>query len=274
MPEAITTKQDATPAFSPEDQAALSPDDNVVIQGEEKQLLAGKYKSVEELERGYRELQDKLGRGQENDAGEEPDQEATTEEQDEAPAQSASEIYGEYIGSRLEESGVNYADMSERFAESGSLSDEDYGQLEAAGFTRQMVDAYLQGLQYQANADSQLAAAQINQIKSEFGGEKAYQEMVEWAKTSLSESEISAFNKLINTSDMDQARLAVSGLYGRYTNANGREPKLMGGRAPRSGGEKFESTAQVVEAMSDPKYQADPAFRRKVQEKLARSNVL
>ncbi|MFZ9656653.1 MAG: capsid assembly protein, partial [Limnohabitans sp.] len=37
---------------------------------------------------------------------------------------------------------------------------------------------------------------------------------------------------------------------------------------------KFESTAQVVEAMSDPKYQADPAFRRKVQEKLARSNVL
>jgi len=274
MPEAITIKQDPTPAFSSEDQATLSPEDNVEIQGEDKELLAGKYKSVDELEKAYKELQSKFSQRQPAEEEQVDDVETEVDEVDEPQASDAKEIYGDYIGSRLEEAGVDFADMNTRWQQTGELADGDYDQLESAGFTREMVNAYLQGLQFQANQDSQLAAAQISQIKSEFGGDQAYAAMVEWAGQNLSESEIGAFNKLINTTDMDQARLAVSGLYSRYTNANGREPKLLGGRSPKAGGEKFESTAQVVEAMSDPKYQADPAFRRKVQEKLARSNVL
>ena len=37
---------------------------------------------------------------------------------------------------------------------------------------------------------------------------------------------------------------------------------------------KFESMAQVVAAMQDPLYASDPAFRKQVEEKLSRSNVV
>lgn len=276
MPESITIKQDPTPAFSPEDQAQLSPDDNVEIQGEEPRLLAGKYKSPEDLEKAYKELESKLGQARTETP--EAEQVETTDEAEveetEAEASDAKEIYGDFIGSRLEEAGIDFGDMNTRWQETGQLSDADYGELEGAGFTRQMVDAYLAGLQYTATQDNELAAQQISSIKAQYGGEEGYAAMTQWAADNLSETEISAFNKLVNTKDPDQARLAVAGLYSQYTNAVGREPKLLGGRAPKSSGEKFESTAQVVEAMSDPKYQSDPAFRRKVQEKLARSNVL
>lgn len=276
MPEAITIKQDPTPAFSLEDQAQLSPDDKVEIQGEEPRLLAGKYKSPEDLEKAYKELESKLGQSRPD--APEAEQVDTTDEVDvdeaEPEASDAKEIYGDFIGTRLEEAGIDFGDMNTRWQETGQLSDADYGELEGAGFTRQMVDAYLAGLQYTATQDNELAAQQISGIKAQYGGEEGYAAMTQWAASNLSESEISAFNKLVNTNDPDQARLAVAGLYSQYTNAVGREPRLLGGRAPKSSGEKFESTAQVVEAMSDPKYQSDPAFRRKVQEKLARSNVL
>lgn len=276
MPEAITIKQDPTPAFSLEDQAQLSPDDKVEIQGEEPRLLAGKYKSPEDLEKAYKELESKLGQSRPD--APEAEQVDTADEVDvdeaEPEASNAKEIYGDFIGTRLEEAGIDFGDMNTRWQETGQLSDADYGELEGAGFTRQMVDAYLAGLQYTATQDNELAAQQISGIKAQYGGEEGYAAMTQWAASNLSESEISAFNKLVNTNDPDQARLAVAGLYSQYTNAVGREPRLLGGRAPKSSGEKFESTAQVVEAMSDPKYQSDPAFRRKVQEKLARSNVL
>ena len=43
--------------------------------------------------------------------------------------------------------------------------------------------------------------------------------------------------------------------------------------APKTGGDQFQSQAEVVEAMSDPRYDRDPAFRQKVMKKLERSNV-
>ena len=38
-------------------------------------------------------------------------------------------------------------------------------------------------------------------------------------------------------------------------------------------GDQFKSNAQLVEAMNDPKYENDPAYRREVMEKLERSNI-
>jgi hypothetical protein len=67
--------------------------------------------------------------------------------------------------------------------------------------------------------------------------------------------------------------MAISGLHAKYVAKSGVEPRLIGGKAPRDAGEKFESTAQLVEAMKDPKYQSDPAYRRKIEARLARSSI-
>jgi len=267
MPEAITIKSDPAPAMAPDQEQ--TPEGDIQVQGEEP-LLAGKYKTVDDLVKGYKELESERNRP-------EPEPEAVAEEAEPAEqsddAPDANSIYGEYIGSRLTEAGIDFQNMNSRWQETGQLSDDDYNELGNAGFGRDMVDAYLSGLQFQQSQDSALAAQQVMQIKSEFGGEQAYQDMIQWAGENLSEGEQKAFNKSIASSDMDQVRFAVAGLQSRYSSQTGVEPRLVGGRSSRSSEAKFESTAQLVEAMQDPRYKTDPAYRRKLEEKLSRSNV-
>jgi len=269
MPEAITIKEEATPALSPEDQASLQESDNVETQSPE--LLAGKYKSVEDLEKGYKELQQKLSTGE---ATEESEVSESEPESDQEASNDPREIYGDLIGSRFEENGINFQDMNTRWQETGELTTEDYGELEGAGFNREMVDSYLSGLQFRAAQDSELAAKEVMSIKQDFGGEKAYEDMMTWAGANLDEGEIKAFNNMIKTTDTAQVRIALAGLQARYQANAEREPKLIGGKTPRGARDKFESTAQVVAAMNDPLYQTDSAFRKKVEDKLARSSVM
>lgn len=277
MPE-VTFAQPESPALSPENEEMLQQMQQQGSDGEADQLLAGKYKSVQELEKAYKELQSKLGqRPQDSVAApadeENQQEEQQTDEEPEEPAGNAKEIYGEFIGSRLDEAGIDFADMNTRWQQSGELSTEDYSQLEEAGFTKDMVDAYLSGLQYKQAQDNALTAKDVAAIKQQFGGEKAYAEMIEWAGQNLSEEEIDGFNQIINSGNMSTTRLAITGLQSRYASAVGREPKLLGGRAPKGSSEKFESTAQLVEAMKDPRYAKDPAYRRSIEVKLSRSSI-
>jgi hypothetical protein len=269
MPEAITISQTETPALSTENEAMLA-----AMAGEPEgsgELLAGKYKSVQDLEQGYKELQAKMSRGEtiepEADDGE-PEAEA-----EEATTGSAREIYGDLIGGKLDEAGIDFGDMNTRWQQSGTLESGDYEQLAEAGFDRSMVDAYLSGLQYKASQDTALTTKEVTSIKASLGGEAEYTKMIEWAGSTLSPDEVEGFNQIINTQPMSAVKMAISGLHARYTAAEGREPKLIGGRAPKGNTDKFESTAQLVAAMSDPKYSSDPAYQRKVQEKLSRSSI-
>jgi len=271
MPEAITITQDESPALSTENQEMLA-----AMAGEEEkegELLAGKYKSVEDLERAYKELQTKLSRGESADPEpEETDDDVESEEEDK-PAGNARELYGEAIGGKLDEAGIDFQDMNVRWQQTGTLEAGDYEQLEEAGFNRDMVDAYLAGIQYKATQDTALSVKEVASIKESLGGEAEYNKMIEWAAENLSADEVEGFNQIINTQPMASVKMAITGLHARYSAIEGREPKLIGGRAPKGSTDKFESTAQLVAAMSDPKYSSDPAYQRKVQEKLSRSSI-
>ena len=268
MPEAITISEPETGALSPEQETEVK--DQALIDGAEQNgpvKFAGKYESVEELEKGYAELQKKL-------SGQEETTEEVSESKEEAAPANASEIYGEYIGSRLDEAGVDYQGMNTKWQETGQLDDDDYTALEGAGFSKDMVEAYLDGVQYRAEQDSQLAAKEVAAIKIEFGGEQVYSEMITWAAANLDKGEVDAFNNMLKTSNPHQIRIAVAGIQAAYMNNAPREPKLVGGRTARADTTKFKSTAQVVAAMNDERYATDPAYRQEVQEKLSRSKVL
>ena len=244
----------------------------------ESELLAGKYKSVEDLERAYKELQTKLSRGESvtpesEDNGDADDSEAEPEDKEDEPAGNAREIYGDLIGGKLEEAQINFQDMNVRWQQTGTLEAGDYEQLAEAGFNRDMVDAYLSGLQYKQTQDTALSVKEVASIKESLGGEGEYSKMIEWAASNLSADEVEGFNQIINTQPMAAVKMAITGLHARYSAVEGREPKLIGGRAPKGSTDKFESTAQLVAAMSDPKYSTDPAYQRKVQEKLSRSSI-
>ena len=230
--------------------------------------FAGKYEAVQDLEKGYEELQKKLGS---QDEGDKPE---VSESEEQSEPGKATEIYGEYIGSRLDEAGVDYQGMNTRWQETGQLTEEDYTSLEGAGFTKDMVEAYLDGVQYRAAQDSELAAKEVTAIKQEFGGEKVYDEMLTWAAGNLDQGEIDAFNDMHKPSNPHQIRIAVAGLQAAYMNNAPREPQLVGGRTARADTTKYESAAQVVAAMNDERYATDSAYRKQVQEKLSRSNVM
>ena len=67
--------------------------------------------------------------------------------------------------------------------------------------------------------------------------------------------------------------MAVSGLKARYDNTVGVTPTLIQGQAaaPQSA---FQSTAEIVSAINDPRYKEDSAYRSNVEAKIKRSNVL
>jgi hypothetical protein len=277
MPEAITITQSESPALSPDNEAMLAA---LASDGDDKpaELLAGKYKSVEDLEKAYKELQTKLSRGQstapeaeDNDAAD--DETDGNDDEDDKPAGDAREIYGDLIGGKFDEAGINFQDMNVRWQQSGTLESGDYDQLVEAGFSRDMVDAYLSGLQYKAAQDTALSVKEVASIKESLGGEAEYNKMIQWAGDNLAPEEIEGFNQIINSQPMAAVKMAVTGLHARYTAVEGREPKLIGGRASKGSSDKFESTAQLVEAMSDPRYSKDPAYQRKIQEKLGRSSI-
>ena len=97
--------------------------------------------------------------------------------------------------------------------------------------------------------------------------------MLQWAAKNLEAADIEAFDHVIGLNDARAAVFAVNALKLAYeANADKEGDLLTGGRAP-SKADVFESQAQVVEAMNDPKYDRDPAFRQAVMQKLERSNI-
>ena len=231
-------------------------------------LILGKFKSVEDLAASYKELEGKLG----SQPKEETQEEATTEEA-ETTEFNANEYYGEGLAEVLTEAQIDPQDISNRFQESGEISEDDYTKLEGAGFSRQVIDTYLDGLRGGTGESSEIATAEIEGIKNSVGGDDNYTKMTSWAEQNLSDQDGQAFNDLMEQGNAAQIRMAVQGLYSQYTNAMGVEPNLVTGKATTSGPTPYRSTAEVVAAMSDKRYGKDVAYTEDVQRRLGDSDV-
>ena len=251
-----------TPPMSAEDLQTLAKNET-----DENGLILGKFKSVEDLAASYKELEGKLGQVSEEDQATEE-----TEEQTEEEEFNAEEYYGDGLASVLEEVGIDAQDITQRFTDTGEISEDDYSKLGEAGFSKQVVDTYLDGLRGVGEGD-EIPTQQIQNIKDSVGGDQAYEQMADWCQQNLSEQEIKAFDKITETADAPVIQLAVEGLYSRYQNAMGVEPDLVTGRPAASGPNPYRSTAEVVAAMSDKRYGKDVSYTEDVQNRLAGSDV-
>ena len=239
---------------------------------DENGLYAGKFKTVEDLVGSYKELEGKLGAIDQTKEEPEGVAEEETEEQETETNDSdfnAEEYYGDGLASVLEEVGIDPQDISNRFAENDEISEDDYSKLSDAGFARQIVDTYLDGLR-NAGLAGEVAA---QGIKDSVGGDESYGQMVSWAIENLPAEEVQAFNKLTDTGDGPAIKLAVQGIYSQYNNAMGVEPNLYSGRAAASGPTPYRSTAEVKAAMSDPRYGKDVTYTESVYSRLEKSDV-
>lgn len=160
--------------------------------------------------------------------------------------------------------GLDITKYENEWFRNGGLSPESYADLEKKGISKEMVDAYVKG-------QEALQQARTQEGFNEVGGRDKYEQMVEWAKANLTPAEKAAFNSQVSSQSKEAALLAIRGLYSKYEAAAGRSPNLLnGGSATPSGSTNgFQSRQQVVDAMSDPRYETDPAYRKSVMDRLA-----
>ena len=233
---------------------------------DENGLYAGKFKTVEDLANSYKELEGKLGA---TETTEEETEEVTEENESET---NYHDIYGDGLAEVLDEVGIDPEDITNRFLETGNINDDDYTKLQEGGFSKQVIDTYLDGIRSQGNVE-EIAKGEISDIQQIAGGEQGYEQMRSWANENLSKDEIVAFDNLTATGSAPAIKLAVQGLYSQYSNAMGIEPDLVSGRPSSNGLAPYRSAAEVTAAMSDPRYGKDMTYTGTVQEKLRESDV-
>ena len=120
----------------------------------------------------------------------------------------------------------------------------------------------------------QLTEAQANELFKMVGGEKAYQSMINWAGQNLSKEEIGMYDNVMSSGNPNAIFFAVQALSNKYSDAVGNDGQLLTGR--RGANEtvnSFRSQAELVQAMSDPRYDSDPAYRQDVMRKLENSEL-
>ena len=246
--------------LTPEEQENLAVGEK--LQADQEQLLAGKYKSSEELEKAYIELQKKLGDSKEQEETEKASAEKETEDKP-----------------QLSEGATLITDASKEYFDNGNkLSPETLAKFSSLS-SQDLIKAYMEVAQnpefqqQQAAPPADITESQINQIKNSAGGEKAYANIVNWAKNSLPQDQINAFDEVVNTGSVQAIQLAVSGLKAEYDNANGVEGRMVTGKNAPNNGDVFRSQAELVRAMNDSRYDSDPAYRQDVIEKLDRSDL-
>lgn len=218
-------------------------------QAERPEWLPEKFESAEAMAKSYLELEAMIGKKdepQEEQAQEEP------EEEEKSP-----EVTAE-AQQRIQEATKEY------YENGGEISDATYEALEKVGLSRDLVDRFKAG-------QEALEDAEIKTIQGGANGE--YDAMAEWAGKNLPDDEFNTFKEVINTGSVEQAKLAVRGLYARYKSEVGGGPKLVTGGTTGSSVMPYQSNQEVVRAMQDPRYKSgDKAYHNEVERRLAVSN--
>lgn len=221
---------------------------------------AGKFKSAEDLEKAYKELESKLGKKEETGSEESNEDDTSPEE---AEAEDASSEATRF----LQEASDEY------FSNSNQLKPETVQKLKEMP-SEQLIDAYLELQKNTPIQQQQLTDADATAILDSVGGEAAYNETLAWAADNLKPDEVAAFDNVVNSGNKDAIFFAVQALNQRYKDSVGFEGKRMSGKSVKSSVKGFRSQAELARAISDPKYRSDPAYRLDVEQRLAASGDL
>lgn len=221
--------------------------------------LAGKFETPEQLEKAYMELQSKLGSNESSSQqppADEPQEETEAEEETEQEFDSSflDELYEQAQGEPSKETIEKLEKM-----DASQLAD--------------MYVQYRQQVESNQTTSRDFTEEQTNALYGIVGGQEQYGQLTSWASQNLSQQEVDMFDAVMETGDPNAAFWAIRSLAMQYADANGYEGKRISGKAPTSSGTQFRSQAELVQAMSDPRYDSDDAYRADVMAKLERSEL-
>ena len=211
----------------------------------------------------------------ENDEDEDENDEDEDEEdneEDEAASAIKEELkaltaQGDAAAVLLAKSNISYNALKEEYRTNGELSEKTLAQLEKAGYTRELVENFIEGQQARYEASYGVY------IRNAVGGDKEYTRLIKWAGNNLSSQEINRFNKAVTSNDVDIALVAVENLANRMEKAKGTPPELIEGKPTAEHHTKgYASLAEMAAAMDDPRYEKDMAYTERVERRIIASD--
>ncbi|MDB4682243.1 hypothetical protein OAE68_01035 [Synechococcus sp. AH-551-A10] len=214
---------------------------------DQETMLAGKYKNAEELEAAYIELQKKLG---DNSEESEVTEEETEEEEESTDSSLFDRLWDEAKGEEFSE------DILKELSESNPTD---------------LAKMYLDFRNSQPT--NKITEKDATTLMDSIGGEEKYSDMMKWAIDNVPDAEIDMYDSVMESGDRNAAFFAMQALSYKYGESVGVEGKLVQGKAPTDTVKGFKSQAEVVNAMQDPRYDRDPAYRQEIMAKLESSNV-
>lgn len=204
-----------------------------------EKLYAGKFKSVDELEKGYTEAQKILSQPKVVDD----------------------------VHAAIATAGVTLEELSTNFAANGKLTDDQYAKLRAQGIGKGAADA----IAGRHVANAQLVQERQAGIRSKCeqiaGGATQLEGLFNFAASTLTAAELASVNAQL--ANPQTAEFAVRTLMAKHTEAvgAGRATKLLAGQAPPSTARGFDTHDEYIAAMraiSRTRGQADPATAARI----------
>jgi hypothetical protein len=238
------TATSAAPAAVPADRPAWLPE---------------KFKTAEDMAKSYGELEKKLGAAK-PDASTNDGKAHASVPVTPVPAVPA-DVLAVATAAKLD-----ITAMSTEFAQTGKLSDASVKSLTDAGLTADQVKSYVDG-------QTAIAAQTHAEIAAVAGGDDALKSVIEWAKANLSADDQASYDAAIKTGNKGIVKMALAGVVSQYKAANGSPPAAAVTTAvPAAVVEQFpgfNSNAEMVAAMKDPRYAKDPAYNAMVAKRVA-----
>lgn len=194
--------------------------------------ILGKFKSQEDLVKAYQELEKKLGQPkEETPKAPEPTVEPTTT------------------------TDFSIAKYNQELSEKGSLSDASYKELEAKGFDRASVDAYIKG--------QQALVTQFTQtVYDTVGGQENYTKLTTWAASNLPQEIINEYNQELAKGNTAKVTQLLEYMSFKAGSSVPQQPRRLEGQATvDTGGIKpFANKLEWQQATSNRLYGKDAKY--------------
>jgi len=257
--EAYATRGE--PTGEPTDDSGDPPPDD---DGGDK-LIAGKFKTQEDLEKAYLELQSKLG---------------APKETPKAPSEDPVNDLSIKAKEATESLGLSMDELQSHYNEHNSLSEDHYTALAKGGLDKATVDAFIgeiaEARTIKAQVQAQEATKFAQSVKESVGGDEAYTSMVTWASQNWTPEQVQAYDKATDSGDPALVRLAVDGLKAQYQANVGKgstQGFVKGASKASSGLSGFESQQEMINAMNDPRFNSLPSYQEEVRQRLSRTTA-
>lgn len=156
--------------------------------------------------------------------------------------------------------------IQQEYQNEDSLSDESYRELAEAGYSKAFVDAYIRGQEALVNQ-------YVEKVMDFVGGRERFQQVYTHMQTNNPEGaealikafesrDVATMKTILNLAgqsrDKTFGKKAERSIAKRATPAKPAPRKAVG----------FESQAEMIKAMSDPRYRTDSKYRREVEQKV------